>query len=362
MSSRGTTASIALGLLIAASALGQNSPAEWYQASCAACHGSDGRGRSQEQLAFEPLPPDFSDCEFASREPDPDWFAVIHQGGPIRVFDSMMPAFGDALSDDEIQLILDHVRTFCTDKRWPRGELNMPRGLFTEKAFPEDEAAVTGAVAEAGNGVELEFLYEKRFGPQTQIEISLPLLSLDTVSSGRETRLGDLALGIKQNLHHNLERGSIFSVGAEVVLPTGNDTLGFGKGTTILEPYVAYGQMLPSEMFLHVQALGEFASDGNVEDELALRAAFGRTWAVGERGFGRAWTPMLEVLAAKGQNSGSNTNLDLVPQFQVTLNTRQHVIFNFGVRLPVSNTAGRDTEFLFYFLWDWFDGGLRDGW
>ena len=47
---------------------------------------------------------------------------------------------------------------------------------------------------------------------------------------------------------------------------------------------------------------------------------------------------------------------------QITLNKRQHVRVNIGVRTPINNTAGRNTQLLFYALWDWFDGGLRDGW
>jgi hypothetical protein len=27
-------------------------------------------------------PPDFTDCRFAAREPDADFFAVVHQGDP----------------------------------------------------------------------------------------------------------------------------------------------------------------------------------------------------------------------------------------------------------------------------------------
>ena len=75
---------------------------EWYTAACAACHGGDGAGRSIEDVGFDTPLPDFTDCEFASREPDPDWHAVIHRGGPVRAFDRMMPAFGTALDSDEI--------------------------------------------------------------------------------------------------------------------------------------------------------------------------------------------------------------------------------------------------------------------
>jgi hypothetical protein len=47
---------------------------------------------------------------------------------------------------------------------------------------------------------------------------------------------------------------------------------------------------------------------------------------------------------------------------QVTLSKRQHVRANLGVRVPVSNTAGRPIQVMFYVLWDWQDGRLNKGW
>jgi hypothetical protein len=35
---------------------------------------------------------------------------------------------------------------------------------------------------------------------------------------------------------------------------------------------------------------------------------------------------------------------------------------NGGVRVPVNNRGGRSPTLIFYFLWDWFDGGLFEGW
>ena len=70
---------------------------------------------------------------------------------------------------------------------------------------------------------------------------------------------------------------------------------------------------------------------------------------------------MLEVLAST-ELEGGGVDWDVVPQIRVSLNQRQHVLANVGVRLPVTNTETRDTALLFYVLWDWFDGGLLDGW
>lgn len=342
----------------------QETGAELYQAACAACHGGDGSGNSVSQLGFVDLEvPDFTDCDFAAREPDPDWYAVIHAGGPVRGFDRMMPSFGEALDPGQIQSILDHVRTMCTDDRWPRGEFNLPRALFTEKAYPEDEVVLTTWL-EGGDTETFihEFLWEYRFGARNQIEIALPLQITDFGGTqGREGGAGDLEIGLKRNLGSNLDTGNIFSVGAEVILPTGDDELGFGGGSALFEPYFSWGRLLPADAFIQTQALLEFPVESGFEDEAGLRVVLGRTWTTGGP-FGRAWTPMIEVLGSKELGSGADTEWDMVPQFQVTLNTRQHVMANFGLRIPTDSDSERDTQFVFYLLWDWFDGGVLEGW
>ena len=72
---------LVMGARPAAAALGPD-PArtgrEIYEATCAACHGVDGRGVSRTQVGFDAPLPDFTDCGFASREPDADWVAVAH--------------------------------------------------------------------------------------------------------------------------------------------------------------------------------------------------------------------------------------------------------------------------------------------
>ncbi len=341
----------------------QETGGELYQSACAACHGADGAGNSPAQLGFDIPIPDFTDCDFTAREPDPDWFAVIHEGGPVRGFDRMMPAFGQALDGDQIQRILDYVRTMCTDDRWPRGELNLPRALFTEKAYPEDEVIITSTIqGEGQDRMVSEFLWEYRFGPRSQFEIAVPVGTADF--SGSEDligRVGDISVGFKHTLSYNMERGTILSVNGEIIVPTGDETLGFGKGTAVFEPSVSWGKVLPRDSFFQAQGLLEFPVESGFEEEIGARAAVGRTWTGGGP-FGRAWTPMVEVLASKELTSGADIEWDVVPQFQVTLNTRQHIMANFGVRIPASDSSTRETQFVFYLLWEWFDGGIRDGW
>ena len=71
---------------------------------------------------------------------------------------------------------------------------------------------------------------------------------------------------------------------------------------------------------------------------------------------------MLEVLGASELGTGEGPQWDLVPQMQVTLSRRQHIMIDAGVRVPVNERASRHPAYMMYFLWDWFDGGLLEGW
>jgi mono/diheme cytochrome c family protein len=333
-----------------------------YESACAACHGTDGRGAAQSVVGFDLPIPDFTDCSFVTVEPDADWMAVAHDGGPVRAFDRRMPAFGEAMTDAEIQQTLDYIRGFCTNPAWPRGDLNLPRALVTEKAFPENEAVLTTTIATSGTGhIGNELLYEQRLGARSQFEIVVPLLVQEDAADEWQRGLGDIAVAVKHALYHSLDRGHIFSVAAEVVLPTGKESHGLGNGVTVFEPFVAFGQILPADGFLQFQAGLELPTDTDrAGNEAFWRTALGKTFTEGR--FGRAWSPIVELLGARELESGATTHWDLVPQMQITLNRRQHIMINAGIRFPLNDRSGRSTEVITYFLWDWFDGGLLDGW
>jgi hypothetical protein len=303
-------------------------------------------------------PPDFSDCSFATREPAADWVAIGHAGGPVRAFSRLMPAFADALSRGELELAVSHARSFCTEETWPRGELNFPRALVTTKAFPEDEAVLTVVADEAA--VTNKFVYERRIGPQGQFELIVPLAFSERTTGDWTGGVGDLAFAYKRVVAHSLSKGSILSAAAELVVPTGSTERDIGGGTTVVEPFVAFGQRLPSRTFLQVQAGGSIPFDRDHADEAFWRTAFGRQFRQGE--FGRLWAPMVEILGSRELTSGAATHWDALPQVHVTLSTRQHIRANVGARIPLNERDGRSTQFLGYFLWEWFGGGLLTGW
>jgi Cytochrome C oxidase, cbb3-type, subunit III len=335
---------------------------EIYHAGCAGCHGPGGEGAAETTIGFEKPDsfPDFTRCDQTTVEQDVDWRATIHDGGHGRGFSPIMPSFSEALAPSQLNAVIGYLRSFCRET-WPRGELNLPRALTTEKAFPESETVLTTAIATHHEPeVRQALVYERRFGMKNQLEVSIPFGFLRDESGDIAGGVDDIGFGLKRVLFST--RSSIVSMQGEVILPTGNTSKGFGTGVTTFEAFAAYGQLLPAHAFIQLQG----GTEQPTSTRETPRAVFGRL-AIGkgfraEDGLGRLWAPMLELVTDRDLESGAETNFDVVPQFQVTLSRRQHVRANVGVQVPVTNTSGRSKQVVFYLLWDWFDGGLLEGW
>jgi hypothetical protein len=333
-----------------------------FKKACVACHAADGKGQPREVRGFETEPPDFTDCHLTTPEADLDWDSIIHRGGRARSFDRMMPSFADELTNDEIAKIIVHLRTFCTEPGWPRGDLNLPRPFVTEKAFPENEAVLTTTIVPSHEkGVSNDFLYEHRVGKRGQYEINVPLAFQQGSGGSWAAGVGDIAAAYKHVLFDSFPRGAILSAGGEVKFPTGRESGGLGGGVAVFEAFGTFSKTIGVDGFLHVHAGFEVPSDSaKAVKETFWRAAIGKSYM--EHRYGRAWTPMIEVLAAREIVAGAKPEWDLLPQMQVSLSDRQHVLIDVGVRVPVNERAGRGASVLAYLLWDWFDGTLFDGW
>jgi mono/diheme cytochrome c family protein len=339
------------------------SGSEIYQRACAACHGIDGRGNPQAVVGFDVALPDFTDCVFATVESAEGWHAVVHEGGPVRALDRHMPAFGQALSDEEIDLAVAHVRTFCKSRGYPRGDLNLPRAMLTEKAFPENEALYTMSFnRDPSRSISNGFVYERRFGARNQYEVNVPF----TLQQGESNRLwarglGDVAVAVKRVLFADVDQGTIVSAGEEIALPTGKQSEGLGSGFTTFESWGAFGQMLPRMSFVQLHAgIGIPSDSTRAAKEAFWRAAIGKTFTA--PAYGRIWTPMVEVVGARSIEAGAASEWDVVPQMQVSLSKRRHIMVSGGVQLPITERDARKAQVLTYFLWDWYEGGLFDGW
>ena len=290
-----------------------------YQAACAACHGSDGRGQPVAVRGFDIDLPDFTDCGLTTPEADLDWLSVVHQGGPARAFDRMMPAFGDELTEAQIGLVIDHVRTFCAERGWPRGDLNLPRPFVTEKAFPENEAVLTTTIVPSrersfGN----QFLYEHRVGRRGQYEVFVPFDLRQSAAGSWQAGVGDIGAAYKHVLFDSLSRGSILSAGGEFTLPTGSESKGLGRGVAMFEAFGTVSQVLPRDGFLHAHTGIEVPADAaRAAKETFWRLAVGKSFM--QKRWGRAWSPMVEILGARELEDGSEAEWDVLPQVQVSL-------------------------------------------
>lgn len=338
---------------------------EIYEAACVACHGPDGKGMPDTTVGFKKPKtfPNFTECDQTTPEPNVDWKATIRDGGKARAFSMIMPSFGEALNSAQIDKVVGYLRGFCKSREWPRGEFNLPRAVATEKAFLEDESIVTSSInAQGAPGITNDFIYEKRFGVRNQVEVDIPVNFLHPDRGVWFGGVGDISMGVKRVLFSNLHSGSILSAQGGVVLPTGNKHRGFGTGVTTFEAFAAFAQLLPANLFVQAQA----GTLQPVDPEKHPRSAYWRT-AVGKGirqagGLGRMWSPMMELVADRDFEHGAKINWDVLPEFQVTVSQRQHIRFNAGLRIPVTNTVDRPLQVVFYVLWDRFDGGLFEGW
>jgi cytochrome c553 len=335
-----------------------------YRSACKSCHGPDGRGTPKTIAGFDQPRtfPDFTRCDQTTPEVNSGYKAVITNGGSYRGFSQIMPAFGQALTSEEIDDLVAYLRTFCTNRHWPRGELNLPRALVTEKAYPEDEVVLSTAVNVSGTpGNESHIIHEQRFGQKNQIEVDVPIAFQDQnhVWYGG---VGDATLGVKRVMFSNLESGSILGLQGGLLIPSGNRARGFGSGTTTFETFAAFDQLFRTDTFIQTQFGADLPFHTNIAPQsIFFNSAIGQSFGA-NHGLGRLWTPMVEFIADRDLMTGATTDWDVVPQMQVTISHRQHIRGDLGLRIPATNTVGRQKQIVFYLLWDWQDGRLNEGW
>jgi|GraSoiStandDraft_43_1057313.scaffolds.fasta_scaffold01511_4 mono/diheme cytochrome c family protein len=335
-----------------------------YKSACTECHGRDGKGAPESISAFERPDsfPDFTRCDQTTAEVNTAYKSVLVHGGPNHGFSQIMPSFGEALSSQEIDDLIAYLREFCPNPHWPRGELNLPRALVTEKAYPEDEEVISTAInAQGAPGNETHIIHEQRFGVKNQIEVDVPI-TFQNENHVWYGGVGDTTLALKRVMMSNLNTGSILSLQGGFLLPSGSRSRGFGSGTTTFETFAAFDQLFRTDTFVQLQFGADLPFHTNIAPQsIFFNSAVGQSIAA-DHGLGRLWSPMCEFVATRDLVSATKTNWDVVPELQVTISKRQHIRANLGLRIPATNTVGRQKQVMFYLLWDWQDGKLTEGW
>ena len=336
-----------------------------WNGGCIACHGADGKGAPESYTVFKRPDtwPDFTRCDQTTSEPDSAYKAVVIHGGRGLGFSQIMPAFGDLLTERQVDDVIAYLRTFCkNDHHYPLGVLNLPRAFVTEKAFPEDELVITTAASASGPASwTTDVIHEQTFAGKNQLEVDVPV-NYAKLNGAWTSGVGDITVGMKRTLFSNERAGSILSVQGGVLLPTGDKDRGFGAGTTQFEPFAAYDQLITNRTFVQLQLGADLPVDTSVAPRsLFFRSAFGAS-AAPDHGLGRLFSPMVEFLANRDYSSGASTDWDVLPEMQVTVSTRQHVRAAAGYRKPFTDVSGRAPQVEFYVLWDWAEGHFWNGW
>ena len=332
-----------------------------YVQFCARCHAEDGTGNVEPEVlaGLEAPPPDFTDGYFSSREKRKDWQAVVAHGGSVRGLSMSMPAWNDALSENQIAETVEYVKSFVDQSLYPQGELNFFRGHVTTKAFVEQEALLIPSHEFKKQGgvtthaTKVVAYYANRFGNRFQYEAKLPFRRISAGGS-TATGIGDLELGLKYAFYDNYTSLTILTAGLEAALPTGSEAKGFGAGTVVAVPYFAAAQGIGDVVQLSTSVKVETPLD-RAKGDPELRASFLSMLTLSESKQGLF--PGIEVFFKKNLSAAEHS-LSIIPQAYWGITPRGHLALSLGIELPVAGTKPFDGRIVAFFLWDYVDGGL----
>ena len=329
-----------------------------YAANCVSCHGSRGQPDPESELvkALGVVPANFADTLFNSREPTAAWKTVVTHGGPARGFSAMMPAFGGSLSESDIDAVLAYIKIELGGAHgYPDGDLNLYLPVRAKKAFPEDEWVWKQRYSNLDNDDSWKntLEYEFRIGKRGQ-----GVMELTHESGAGNSGFSQFEPGFKYVLHHDRQAGFILTGAAQFAVPLKSDA------AWEFLPYLAVGKILNNRMTFQGSARLklDLEDSDNSSGELAGVVHWTRT----------SWAPYvypaLEIVAEIPFERGTGSarkdavQYSVLPQARIRLNKRGNIALNVGLELPVNDTERYDWRGYVYFIWDFADGGLREGW
>jgi mono/diheme cytochrome c family protein len=335
------------------------SGAQVFEQLCSRCHGPDGKGNIAPEVreGMEVPPRDLTDPYFNTREKRSDWIRVVRDGGEAGGLSSSMPAWGEVLSEQQIREVVEYVKAFVDQRRYPAGELNFIRMHRVTKAFVEQEALLISEYTRnpgnvAGRNEQLLFYYANRFGNRFQYEVKVPF-EINSIGGRSNAGLGDLELGLKYALFDDYRKQVITSVGFELAVPTGSESKNLGNGAFIAIPYFAAGLGVGRWAQLQGFTSAEVPLKSARTTEWRYAAAAVLTLPDGKQGL----FPGFEVFGIKPLGEAGNT-FAVLPNLYWAITKLGHVALSAGVEIPVTSKAGYDWRVHGFLLWDYADGGL----
>jgi mono/diheme cytochrome c family protein len=84
-----------------------------FRELCSVCHGVGGKGDGPSAQGLEPKPADFTNCKAMSKDSDDVLFKIIKGGGQSAGRSTVMPAWGESLSEQQIRELVKFIRGLC---------------------------------------------------------------------------------------------------------------------------------------------------------------------------------------------------------------------------------------------------------
>jgi cytochrome c oxidase cbb3-type subunit III len=103
-------------VFLSVQAQAKETAADNYRAYCVQCHGLEGNGKGINVRDMSVGPRDHTDFKSMSARSDEALFKVIKEGGSSISKSILMPPWGSTFSDEEIQDLVQHLRTLCKCK------------------------------------------------------------------------------------------------------------------------------------------------------------------------------------------------------------------------------------------------------
>jgi cytochrome c oxidase cbb3-type subunit III len=115
---RALNAFLAIGFLCCSLAISSwlfaaEKTAALFQELCSVCHGVGGKGDGPNARGLEPKPADFTNCKTMAKDSDEVLLKIIKGGGQSVGRSTVMPAWGEALSEQQIDELIKFIRGLC---------------------------------------------------------------------------------------------------------------------------------------------------------------------------------------------------------------------------------------------------------
>lgn len=83
---------------------------QWY---CSHCHGIKGDGKGFNAKNLDPRPANHTDANFMTKRTDKDLYDAISGGGRAVGKSTLMPPWGNTLSNSQIKSLIQYLRKLC---------------------------------------------------------------------------------------------------------------------------------------------------------------------------------------------------------------------------------------------------------